>query len=112
MKNFAKNFCLILGLAICIAVTSTFAQTPTTTRCDTACANDESCRTNKCALTRCSDSGTCYQFCLRCNEIETCYATGGTCDYSGNTIQVNSSNKMKYSYVLGIFLLTFLCISK
>ena len=112
MVNLTQKLCLLLGIAvICLTVTTTYVQAQTT-RCDTACAKDESCSSNRCTLTRCSDTTSCYQYCLRCNDIETCYGTGPSCDYSGNTIQNNSSTQKTYSIFLAIFSLALLCISK
>lgn len=100
MSYFTKNMCITLGVTLCLIVSSTLAQT----RCNSACANDLACSSNQCQLTSCSDLGSCYQYCLKCNDITTCYATGTTCDFSGG-IQTNASNKVKFSIYLSI--LTF-----
>lgn len=97
----AKNssFILILALVVCVSLKMVNGQS----RCDAACANDSSCRSGLCSLSKCSDSGTCYEFCLRCAGIETCYASGDTCKSTGFNFGFNgfsSSNNLKYSISL------------
>ena len=99
--------CLALFLISCSS-SQTQAQT---NRCTTACANDVSCNTNQCILTSCLDTVPCYQYCLQCSGIVTCYGIGPSCPItmtqnqnqtSSTTIppipiQKSSSNQLKYS---------------
>lgn len=68
-------------------------------RCDTACANDASCSAGICSLSRCSDTGGCYELCFKCAGIETCSSVGLTCKPSGSiNFGWNSSTNLKYSF--------------
>ena len=81
---------ILLSLAIVLVF---IQQIDCQSRCDTICASDLRCSSGQCLLSKCSDRETCFEFCLRCYDVETCYASGATCDFSDGTINLNSSNK-------------------
>ena len=99
----------IAVLVMCLILALSQAQAQTT-RCDTACANDVSCSSNQCVLTSCSDTSSCYQYCLRCNDIQTCYGTGPSCPVT--VTQLNSSNQFRVSLILTVSSLIILWITK
>ena len=99
----------IIGLAICLLLAT--LQVQAQSRCDTACANDSSCSSNQCVLTSCADTTSCYQYCLRCNEIETCYGNGPSCPITVTKV-ANSTNKLSSSILLSFFYIIFLCVTK
>ena len=135
MLFFTKKVCIFLCIVLCFIFPLISAQN----RCDKACANDQSCSSNQCVLTSCSDTGTCYYYCLKCNDIVTCYAVGkfklinklfqnyfqtkidlnienltkilgSTCFFS--LPQQNSSNIKSFSIISYIFCLAIFTISK
>ncbi len=59
MITSTQRTCKAIFLVLCLTLCSISAQNQPT-RCETACSNDQSCRTNQCVLTRCSDTGWCY----------------------------------------------------
>lgn len=66
------------------------AQTSTGTRCLNACQNSPTCASGLCTLQSCTDTGTCYEYCLNCSGVVTCYASGYGCSF-------NSSSSLKFS---------------
>ncbi len=114
-----QNLCYSIGLFVILLGFTFNSSVYAQSRCDTACANDMSCKTGLCILTKCSDDGGdvgCFEYCLNCAGIETCYAMGETCNYTGNVVrlgstsssnELQSSSKMLYIYFL-LFLLFFL----
>lgn len=57
-------------------------------RCDSLCQNDERCKSGQCILTYCSETVSCYQFCLLCNQNLQCYKTGDHCIYGNKTCKI------------------------
>ncbi len=58
MEKFSKNKLAKICMLFLVFCSASAQNQPT--RCDTACANDNSCRNNICVLTRCSDTGIFY----------------------------------------------------
>jgi len=113
MVYFGEKVGVVLYIALCLTVSSTFAQSSAnSTRCNSACANDLSCSSNQCSLASCSDTGSCFQYCLQCNDITTCYATGTTCYFTSGLQTTNISNQTKYSIYLTVFSFLLFYVSK
>ena len=71
-------------------------------RCSTACQNNPSCLSGVCTLASCTDTTSCYQFCLNCSGVVTCYGSGSGCSFSASLVQVTSdspSNKLRYHLI-------------
>ena len=96
---------MLLSLAFVLIITK---QIECQSKCDTICASDSRCSSGQCLLSKCSDSETCFEFCLRCNNVDTCYASGPACDYSNGAIVYNSSNKSTQSFQFLLSLATVL----
>lgn len=80
-------------------------------KCDTICANDNSCSTGRCILTHCSDSSACFKYCLNCAGVETCYASGQSCERAYNVVVLGSTSvKSSMGLVVFSLLLTFLLV--
>ena len=66
-------------------------------RCDSACANEPSCASGRCKISSCFDTGTCYQYCVSCKDVEQCYGTvSSECIY-GNGF--SSANRLTRGYL-------------
>ena len=50
-------------------------------RCQTLCQNDDACKSGQCVLVYCSDTVSCYRFCMECFGRTECYQTGPYCAY-------------------------------
>ena len=100
-KTSSKKYQILHLVTVFYCLSVLICSASAQSRCDTACALDTTCKTGLCVLTKCSDDGSCHEYCLNCAGVETCYATGNTCDYS-NTVRLylNSSNNLKYSFKL------------
>ena len=82
------------------------------TRCDTICLTDPKCSSSGCSVSRCYDTGSCFQYCLSCQNVETCYGTiSAGCHYDSNTMLVNSSpsiNMIKFPIAIFSLLLGYM----
>jgi hypothetical protein len=70
MKKFHSTTLFLVSLFLVIYLTN--AQS----RCYTICDQDKDCKTGKCLLTECKDTEKCFEFCFKCDGIQTCYASG------------------------------------
>lgn len=71
--------------------------------CDTICADDATCSSGKCILTQCSESSSCFKYCLNCAGVETCYARGDLCERQANVVVLGSgasSTRISTSIIL------------
>lgn len=90
-----KFLVLVVGILIFNSSKVTRAQS----RCDTACSNNSDCSQGLCYLSKCSDTPTCFIYCLICGGDEKCYATGTTCRYSSQALlQVNNASKNMFKF--------------
>lgn len=84
----------IINIALLLVVVVVTALAPLVrgqSRCVNACKNSPTCATGLCTLQSCTDSGTCYEYCLNCAGVVTCYASGYGCSFnSAPTVQFYS----------------------
>ena len=85
------NWTMVVLLATTILL-HLIGQTEAFGKCDTICQSDPSCASGGCTVSRCTESGPCFQYCVSCKNVETCYGTGSDqCKYeNGNLIISNS----------------------
>ncbi len=81
-------------------------------RCATACQNNPQCSSGVCTLASCSDTTSCYQFCLNCNSVITCYGSGNGCSFTNALVQISSSASLPYLKYNFIYALTIFTLVK
>ena len=83
---------LSMLIILAVVLTVSLVEGQGQSKCDTVCANDPSCSVGKCILTQCTDSNSCFKYCLNCNGVETCYASGHACERAYNVVVLGSSS--------------------
>ena len=93
------KFILKIGLFFLI-FSMNVLRTEAQAKCDKICSDDYNCNSGRCILTQCSDLPDCFQYCLNCAGLESCYGSGSACNYTANIVRLGSST-LKYSVSLG-----------
>jgi len=70
------------------------------------------CASGACSLSSCTDYASCYQFCLKCGNTETCYGSGEGCNFTNLYVALTSGEAAQISFVSRplMWLFTLICV--